>query len=150
MISENKVNQVITSIKENGIETFPVESLVKLLSILTKEELKLFENKIILEDPRILDRYLRVEKMVSNNIDNKLKTIRNGNLIVLLNESLINNRYREYLNNLTIPELADIKYYMSNSVNVKDENNISGTKKIINIITDTIQAKEKENKPSFD
>ena len=43
MISEAKINQVLSAIRENGIKSFDTDSLVKLLSILNKQELEAFK-----------------------------------------------------------------------------------------------------------
>ena len=43
MISEAKINQVLSAIRENGIKSFDTDSLVKLLSILNKQELEVFK-----------------------------------------------------------------------------------------------------------
>ena len=46
MVSEEKIKQVISAIKENGLRSFNDESLAKLLSILTPEEFEIFLDKI--------------------------------------------------------------------------------------------------------
>ena len=50
MISEAKINQVLSAIRENGIKSFDTDSLVKLLSILNKQELEAFKEKVFYEE----------------------------------------------------------------------------------------------------
>ena len=54
------------------------------------------------------------------------------------------------LSTLTVNELADVKYYIANSVNVFDDKSYSAAKKMLKMITEIIKTKEQKRKPSFD
>lgn len=151
MISEAKINQVLSAIRENGIKSFDTDSLVKLLSILNKQELEVFKEKIFYEENGlILDKYLRCEPLVIKAIDDKLYKIGKSELIILLKESINKDLYYNYLQTLTVNELADVRYYISNSVNVFDNINYRAAKKIFKMINEIIRSKELNRKPSFD
>ena len=94
MISEAKINQVLSSIRENGIKSFDTDSLVKLLSILNKQELEAFKEKVFYEENGlILDKFLRCEPLVTKAIDDKLYKIGRSELIILLKESINKDLY---------------------------------------------------------
>ena len=151
MISEAKINQVLSSIRENGIKSFDTDSLVKLLSILNKQELEAFKEKVFYEENGlILDKFLRCEPLVTKAIDDKLYKIGRSELIALLKESINKDLYYNYLSTLTVNELADVKYYIANSVNVFDDKSYSAAKKMLRMITEIIKTKELKRKPSFD
>jgi len=151
MISEAKINQVLSAIRENGIKSFDTDSLVKLLSILNKQELEAFKEKVFYEENGlILDKFLRCESLVTKAIDDKLYKIGKSELIPLLKESINKDLYYNYLSTLTVNELADVKYYISNSVNVFDDHSYQAAKKMLKMITEIIKTKELKRKPSFD
>ncbi len=151
MISEAKINQVLSAIRENGIKSFDTDSLVKLLSILNKQELEAFKEKVFYEENGlILDKFLRCEPLVTKAIDDKLYKIGRSELIALLKESINKDLYYNYLSTLTVNELADVKYYIANSVNVFDDKSYSAAKKMLRMITEIIKTKEQNRKPSFD
>ena len=151
MISEAKINQVLSAIRENGIKSFDTDSLVKLLSILNKQELEAFKEKVFYEENGlILDKFLRCEPLVTKAIDDKLYKIGRSELIHLLKESINKDLYYNYLSTLTVNELADVKYYIANSVNVFDDKSYSAAKKMLRMITEIIKTKEQKRKPSFD
>ena len=58
--------------------------------------------------------------------------------------------YYNYLSTLTVNELADVRYYISNSVNVFDDHSYQAAKKMLKMITEIIKTKEANRKPSFD
>ena len=151
MISEAKINQVLSAIRENGIKSFDTDSLVKLLSILNKQELEAFKEKVFYEENGlILDKFLRCEPLVTKAIDDKLYKIGRSELIALLKESINKDLYYNYLSTLTVNELADVKYYIANSVNVFDDKSYSAAKKMLRMITEIIKTNEQKRKPSFD
>ena len=151
MISEAKINKVLSAIRENGIKSFDTDSLVKLLSILNKQELEVFKEKVFYEENGlILDKFLRCEALVTKAIDDKLYKIGKSELIPLLKESINKDLYYNYLSTLTVNELADVRYYISNSVNVFDDHSYQAAKKMLKMITEIIKTKEANRKPSFD
>ena len=151
MISEAKINQVLSAIRENGIKSFDTDSLVKLLSILNKQELEVFKEKVFYEENGlILDKFLRCEALVTKAIDDKLYKIGKSELIPLLKESINKDLCYNYLSTLTVNELADVRYYISNSVNVFDDHSYQAAKKMLKMITEIIKTKEANRKPSFD
>jgi hypothetical protein len=151
MISEAKINQVLSAIRENGIKSFDTDSLVKLLSILNKQELEVFKEKVFYEENGlILDKFLRCEPLVTKAIDDKLYKIGKSELIILLKESISKDLYYNYLSTLTVTELADVRYYIANSVNPFDDHSFRAAKKMLKMITEIIKTKELNRKPSFD
>jgi hypothetical protein len=151
MISEAKINQVLSAIRENGIKSFDTDSLVKLLSILNKQELEVFKEKVFYEENGlILDKFLRCEALVTKAIDDKLYKIGKSELIPLLKESINKDLYYNYLSTLTVNELADVRYYIANSVNTFDDHSYRAAKKMLKMITEIIKTKELNRKPSFD
>jgi hypothetical protein len=51
-----------------------------------------------------------------------------------MNTALVNNEYHEFLTKCETKELVDIKYYLTNNVNTKDEVNMRATKKLVSLI----------------
>lgn len=152
MVSDEKIKQVFNAIKDNGIEAFDDESLAKLLSILNADELDEFEKRCYQELDGIesLNRIMNIRPLVELLVNKELYRIRTGNLYSLYLESLNKGEYREFFKSLRIEELADLKKYVSYTVNNKDEVNVSASKKIIKMITKEIKNKELERKPRFE
>ena len=144
MIDQNKINQVYEAIIENGMEAFQDNDLVKLFSMLNKYELIEAENSAYF---KFYD-YYKSESLAYHNskriesitplvelmIDDKMKRIKDSNIMEYLNQALMNNSYHEFLSRSDVNDLMNIKYFLSNNVNVHDEVNVRATKKIIAII----------------
>ena len=64
----------------------------------------------------------------------KMYKIRKTNIIEYMNQSLLKHEYHEFFTRCETNELMDIKYYLSNNVNIKDPTNMSATKKLISMI----------------
>ncbi len=151
MIDNNKISQVFAAITENGIDAFSDEDLIKLLSMLNRYELVEFEDKIyqVFYDKyhnEILatSSYFRLTKIVNIvlfNIKDKMINISNTNLIDLLNKSLLNGTYNNYISKCSINDLSNIKFYLYNNANINDENNIKATKKLLNIIINELKTR---------
>ena len=80
----------------------------------------------------------------------ELYRIRTNNLYDSYKNSLVDGTYRELFKRLKVEELADLKKYVSFTIDTSDEENISGSKKIINMITREIKTKEELRKPRFE
>lgn len=152
MISNEKIKQVFSAIKDNGIEAFDDESLAKLLAILNEDELDEFEKRSYeeLEGMEALKRIMDVRPLAEVIINRDLYRIRKSELYNKYIESLKSGEYRDLFKSLRVEELADLKKYVSYTIDNKDESNISGSKKIINMITKEIKKKEEAKKPSFE
>ena len=152
MISNEKIKQVFNAIKDNGLSAFDDESLARLLAILNIDELDQFTSECYSELNGIdsLNRIMNVRPLVEFLINQELYRIRSGNIYSLYIESLNKGEYREFFKSLRVEELADLKKYISYTVNNNDEVNVSATKKIIKMITKEIKAKEELRKPRFE
>lgn len=152
MFSNEKIKQVFNAIKDNGIDAFDDESLAKLLSILTEEEFDLFEQKCYQELGGInaLTRIMKIRPFAEALIIRDLYKIRTNDLYKSYKASLEDGSYRELFKNLRIDELAALKKYVSFTIDSDDEVNMSGAKKIINMITREIKTKEELKKPRFE
>ena len=151
MISEEKIKQVINAIKENGLSAFDDESLAKLLSIFNQYEYEEFEKRVYQElgGMTALSRVMEIQPYVELLVNKELHRIRNSSIYKLYIESLTNGKYIEFFRSLRIEELADLKKIVSYTVNKNDENSVSGSRKIIRMITREIKNKEKDLKPRF-
>ncbi len=151
-MKNEKIKQVFNAIKENGLDAFDDESLAKLLSILSPQELDEFESICYKEldgiDASI--RIMNVKPLVEVLINAELYRIRTSPVYNSYIESLNNGTYYDLLKKLKVEELADLKKYISYTVKVGDEVNESGTKKIINLITQEIKARDQSRKPKFE
>lgn len=151
MFSEEKIKQVFYAINENGLDAFDDESLAKLLSMLTPVEFDEFEKRSYKE----LDGYegskriMNIKPLVNLLVNKDLYKIRTSEIYPLYIESLERNEYRQFFKSLKVEELASLKKYVSYTARSNDSVNLSGSKKIINMITKEIKAKESEKKPSF-
>ena len=144
MIDDNKINQVYAAIIENGIEAFQDNDLIKLFSMLTKYEVEEAEKvayskfyEAYKSDSTAYYNSKRIESitpLVLLTINNKMDEIRLTNIIEYFNQSLMRNDYHDFVAKCNVDDLMNIKYYLSNNVNVKDPVNITATKKIIAII----------------
>lgn len=152
MFSNEKIKQVFNAIKENGIDAFDDESLAKLLAILTIEELDEFIMKSYEEFDGIeaAKRIMNAKPLVEVIINRDLYRIRTSPLYQLYLQSLTNGEYRDFFKSLKIEELADLKKYVSYTMIKGDVTNMSGSKKIINMITMEIKNKEVLRKPHFE
>ena len=98
MVQEEKVRQIISSLKETSVYSFDLEQFKQLLTLLNKLELVLFKETLIKEnETRILSQYELIEEEVFNNIDNQLS--------YLDNQEFVNNHPTliKYIDNLDIP-----------------------------------------------
>ncbi len=152
MISNEKIKQVFSAIKDNGIEAFDDESLAKLLAILNEDELDEFEKRCYeeLDGMESLKKIMDVRPFAETIIKRDLYRIRKSDLYNKYIVSLKSGEYRDFFKSLRIDELADLKKYVSYNIDIKNESNISGSKKIINMITKEIKKKEEAKKPSFE
>lgn len=152
MFSNEKIKQVFNAIKENGLNAFDDESLAKLLAILTMEELDEFVMMSYEQFDSIehAKRIMNIRPLVESIINRDLYRIRTSPLYQLYLESLTNGEYRDFFKSLKIEELADLKKYVTYTINKKDEANASGSKKIISMITREIKTKEELKKPRFE
>ena len=144
MFSNEKIKQVFNAIKDNGIEAFDDESLAKLLSILSEEEFDLFEARCYqeLDGIEALKRIMGIRSFAEAMVVRELYRIRTNSLYDSYKNSLVDGTYRELFKSLKVEELADLKKYVSFTIDTSDEENISGSKKIINMITREIKTKE--------
>lgn len=144
MIDQNKINQVYAAIIENGMDAFQDNDLVKLFSMLNKYELEEAENMAY---SKFYDKYksdaiafqnskriASIVPLVKFIINDKMYKIRKTNIIEYMNQSLLKHEYHEFFTRCETNELMDIKYYLSNNVNIKDPTNMSATKKLISMI----------------
>lgn len=152
MFSNEKIKQVFNAIKDNGIEAFDDESLAKLLSILSEEEFDLFEARCYqeLDGIEALKRIMGIRSFSEAMVIRELYRIRTNSLYDSYKNSLVDGTYRELFKSLKVEELADLKKYVSFTIDTNDEENISGSKKIINMITREIKTKEELRKPRFE
>ena len=152
MFSNEKIKQVFNAIKDNGIEAFDDESLAKLLSILSEEEFDLFEARCYqeLDGIEALKRIMGIRSFSEAMVIRELYRIRTNSLYDSYKNSLVDGTYRELFKSLKVEELADLKKYVSFTIDTSDEENISGSKKIINMITHEIKTKEELRKPRFE
>ena len=152
MFCNEKIKQVFNAIKDNGIEAFDDESLAKLLSILSEEEFDLFEARCYqeLDGIEALKRIMGIRSFAEAMVVRELYRIRTNSLYDSYKNSLVDGTYRELFKSLKVEELADLKKYVSFTIDTSDEENISGSKKIINMITREIKTKEELRKPRFE
>ena len=152
MFSNEKIKQVFNAIKDNGIEAFDDESLAKLLSNLSEEEFDLFEARCYqeLDGIEALKRIMGIRSFAEAMVVRELYRIRTNSLYDSYKNSLVDGTYRELFKSLKVEELADLKKYVSFTIDTSDEENISGSKKIINMITREIKTKEELRKPRFE
>ena len=144
MIDGNKISQVYAAIIENGMDAFSDDDLIKLLSMLNKHELEeadkqaydIFYDKyksdtVAYQNSKRISSLIPLIKFI---INDKIYKIRNTNIINYMNKALINNEYHEFLTRCETNQLVDIKYYLTNNVNTKDEVNMRATKKLVSLI----------------
>lgn len=144
MISEEKIKQVIAAIKENGIKTFRDEELSRLLSILTEEELNLFEEKAYVELGGVsaVIRIHNLRPYVSYLVNQELNKIYNSEVCKLFIEALKRNQYYAYIRKLNVEELASLKKYLSFTYKKNDPLASSATDKLLKLITKEIIVRE--------
>lgn len=152
MLSNEKIKQVFNAIKDNGIEAFDNESLAKLLSILSPEELDEFVQASYQELGQIeaCKRIMNIKPLVETLITKELYRIRTSTVYNLYIESLNSGEYREFFKKLKEDELADLKRYISYTSRSTDPINVNATKKIIDIITKEIKMRDDSRKPRLE
>ena len=144
MVDQNKINQVYAAILENGMDAFTDNDLIKLFSILNRYELESAENTaydtfynrynsdtVAYQNSKRISSLVPLVKFI---INDKMYKIRTSNIIEIMNQALAKHEYHEFFTRCETNELMDIKYYLSNNVNVKDEVNMRATKKIVAMI----------------
>lgn len=150
MVSEEKVRQIISSLKDSGVYSFDENQFKDLLTLLNKLELELFKELLINEqENEILNKYQLIEEEVVGRINNKLDELDNSELITLFKGALITNKYIDYLSALQVNDLQSIKFYISNKVNVDNKDNLNGSIKLVRIISKLLREKE-THKLNFD
>lgn len=151
MISNEKIKQVFSAIKDNGLNAFDDDSLAKLLAILSIDELDEFEKQCYteLDGIKALNRIMKIRSYVEFLINQELYRIKSGNLYTMYIDALNKKEYKEFFKNLKIEELAQLKKYVSYTVNNNDEVNVSASKKIIRMLTKEIKMREELKKPTF-
>ena len=143
MVSEEKVRQIISSLKETSVYSFDLEQFKQLLTLLNKLELVLFKEILIKEgENHILSQYELIEEEVFDNIDKQLSVLDNDEIINTFKASLITNKYIEFMSHLSVSDLTNLKFYVSNKVNIDNKDNLSGTIKILRIISRLLKEKE--------
>ena len=144
MVDQNKINQVYAAILENGMDAFTDNDLIKLFSILNRFELESAANTaydtfyerynsdtVAYQNSKRISSLVPLVKFI---INDKMYKIRTSNIIEIMNQALAKHEYHEFFTRCETNELMDIKYYLSNNVNVKDEINMRATKKIVSMI----------------
>lgn len=151
MISNEKIKQVFSAIKDNGLNAFDDDSLARLLAILSIDELDEFEKQCYteLDGIKALNRIMKIRSYVEFLINQELHRIKSGNLYTMYIDALNKKEYKEFFKNLKIEELAQLKKYVSYTVNNNDEVNVSASKKIIRMLTKEIKMREELKKPTF-
>lgn len=151
MVSEEKIKQVISAIKENGLRSFNDESLAKLLSILTPEEFEIFLDKSYSELGGVsaVVRINSIRPYVSFLVNKELNKIYNSDIYKLFLESLKRGEYYAYFKSLTIEELASLKKYLTYNYSSSEELAKSATKKVISMITKEIRLREQNKNLVF-
>lgn len=151
MVSEEKIKQVISAIKENGLRSFNDESLAKLLSILTPEEFEIFLDKSYYELGGVsaVIRINSIRAYVSYLVSNDLNRIYNSDIYKMFLESLKRNEYYAYFKSLTVEELASLKRYLTYNYSKSDKTAKGATKKVINMITKEIRLREQNKNLVF-
>ncbi len=143
MVSEEKVRQIISSLKETSVYSFDLEQFKQLLTLLNKLELVLFKEILVKEgESHILSQYELIEAEVFENIDNQLSILDNDEVITTFKASLITNKYVEFMSHLSVSDLTNLKFYVTNKVNIENKDNLSGTIKLLRIISRLLKEKE--------
>lgn len=151
MVSEEKIKQVISAIKENGLRSFNDESLAKLLSILTPEEFEIFLDKSYSELGGVsaVVRINSVRSYVSYLVNSDLNKIYNSDIYKMFLESLKRNEYYAYFKSLTVEELASLKKYLTYNYSNSKKTAKGATKNVINMITKEIRLREQNKNLVF-
>ena len=150
MVSEDKVRQIISSLKETSVYSFDLEQFKQLLTLLNKLELQLFKELLIQnQETEILSKYESIEEEVVGRIDQKLDELDGSELITLFKGALLTNKYIDYLSALQVVDLQSIKFYISNKVNIDNKDNLNGSIKLVRIISKLLREKE-THKLNFD
>ena len=150
MVSEEKVKQIISSVKDSGVYTFDDNQFKDLLTLLNKLELQLFKELLIQnQETEILSKYEAIEEEVVGRIDQKLDELDGSELITLFKVALLTNKYIDYLSALQVVDLQSIRFYISNKVNVDNKDNLNGSIKLVRIISKLLREKE-THKLNFD
>lgn len=151
MYNENKVNQVVNAIKENGLNAMDDEGLAKLLSILSPEEFDDFEIKSFSELGGIdaMVRINSIKPLVETMVKRDLSRIRTSDIYKYYLEALKTGRYSEFFKSLTKEEIADLKKYIYYTINPDDEVQKRAGEKIVKMLTREILDREAKEKPHF-
>lgn len=151
MISEEKVKQVLTAIKENSIKSFTNEELAKLLSILTEEEYDILERKSYQElgGASAQIRISSLRPYVSFRVNKELNEVYNSQIFKLFLESLKRREYYAYLKSLKVEELASLKKYFSYTYAKNNPSTKKAFSKVIQMITKEIINKEQNKNLVF-
>ena len=151
MVSEEKIKQVISAIKENGLRSFNNEALAKLLSILTPEEFEIFLDKSYSELGGVsaVVRINSVRSYVSYLVNDDLNRIYNSEIYKMFLESLKRNEYYAYFKSLTVEELASLKKYLTYNYSTSKSVAKGATKKVISMITKESRLREQNKNLVF-
>lgn len=140
--SKVRVRQVYTAIIENGLDPFDDYGLAKLLSILTVREFEVVCVNLVREfgiSAQI--RLNRIEPLYRYFVEKEIKNIRKKDIYRYYLDAISNNVYQDFFKKLTVEELADIRKVVVYSVDMNDEINRRGNKKVFDFITHEIKAR---------
>lgn len=140
MINNDRIDSIYEAIKENSIDAFNDESLAKLLSMLTIDELELFiMNSFEKLGERAYVRLTKIKPFVCFEIKNYIHKIESSDMYKGFLNSVNTNTIREYIISLNATELGELKKILSIKNNEQDKDGIN---KIINLITSEIRKKD--------
>ena len=150
MNSKLRMEQVVNAIMENGLDAFDNEGLAKLLTILNPSEIDELSKDALLKYDSI-ELYNRIEDarpLIDSKMTRELYRISNSSFFQGYLHSLKVGNYRDFFKRLSIPELADLKKYVTLTV-LPDETSQKATSKIIKMIQNEIAFKESKKNLTF-
>lgn len=151
MYNENRVNQVISAIKANGLHAMDDDNFARLLTILSPLELDSFEIMAYQElgGLEAMQRVIKIKPMVRVLVEQEMYRIRKSDIYKYYIESLKNGRYLEFFKTLSVEELGDLKKYITFSMDDKNEVRKRAADKVIKMLTREITAKDTSRKPTM-
>lgn len=146
MINKDRIKPIFDAIKESGIEVFDDEALIKLLSILTKKELKVFIEDSY--DELGHGAYIRLFKMqpiIELEINENNYKIESSEMYNNFCKSVDDNTIRDFITTLNRDELGDLKKILSMKKTSDNEKDMNKLIELITLETKKQDEKIKEN-----
>lgn len=143
MINQSRIKNIEEALKENDITAFSDHSLIRVLSMLTLEELDFFvDNSVNTFDNDAYNRLNRLRPRIKYEINKYIHNIEISDMYANFLNAVKNNKIKEYVISLSRDDLGELKKVLTIKNNYAND---SGLGELLKFITNEIIKKDELN-----